>query len=116
MIPPMTLAAPAAIHINHDLVIAELQPRDLNVVTGIYCGAVCSHGAVEELGIKLLADGNVEAFFASGEGFDGFCKFPRNKAKESELGTFLERDVFRSTRRFRLRLAVVGRASHVREK
>src|SRR5215470_17009609 len=107
MIPPMTLAAPAAIHIHDDLVIAELQPRDLDVVTGIHRGAMRSHSAVEELGIKRLADGNVEAFFASGECFDGFRKFSGNKAKESELGTFLERDVFRSTRRFRLRLAAV---------
>jgi len=100
------LAAPAAVHIDDDLMIVEFQLGDLHAITGIYRRAVRSDGAIERLDLQRLAHADMETFLTRRQRLDGFGKFTGDVADQSKLRIFLERGVFCRGCGFRLRLAL----------
>src|SRR5260370_41002871 len=95
MIAPVPLAAPAAVYIDDDLMVAKLKPGDLHVIAGVDGRAMRSDSAIELLGLQRLAHGDVETFLAPWQGLNGFGKFTGDVADQGELCFILQRRVFR---------------------
>ena len=85
MIPPVPLAAATAVHIDNNLMVAELQPGDLHVIAGIHGRAMRGNGAIEHLRLQWLAHDDVETVLARRQRLDGFGKFAGDVTDQSEL-------------------------------
>ena len=119
MIAPAPLAAPAAVQIDNDLMVAELQLGNLYVIASTHGRAMCGDGAIEHLRFQRLAHADMKSFFAGGQRFDRLGKFTGDIADQGQLRILLERGVLRRGCDFRwglaLGLRVVRGCSGVRE-
>ena len=85
MIPPVPLAAATAVHIDNNLMVAELQPGDLHVIAGIHGRTVRGNGAIEHLRLQRLAHDDMKTVFSRRQCLDGFGKFAGDVTDQSEL-------------------------------
>ena len=93
MVVPVFLAAPAAVHIDDDGVLAKFQLGDLHVVAGIYGRAVRGHRAIQQLRLNGLPDVDEKTFFAGGQRLGGFGEFSGDVADQVEFRLILQSSV-----------------------